>query len=185
MMTRGKKIGLILSLALLALLLVLLWLLMQRRPAATPQPQESAILQNGSQPAVPGPTPEETQQERIETTSVQSLAKTFTERFGSYSTEASFQNIVDLYPLMTAGFEAQMQAMIDAQAPATEFYGVTTRIVSVTVERMDGNTASVLVATQREEERGTARTSSITYQDLRLGMVFDSGTWKVDSATWL
>ena len=127
------------------------------------------------------------QQERNEQSSVISLSKTFVERYGSYSTEANFQNLTDVLPLMSESFATTTRQFIANATTPTEYYGVSTDVITVTVESMDeeAGTASVLMNTQREEAKGSPGNTSVMYQEIRVTYVFESGAWKVNSADWL
>lgn len=190
-MTRRKKILILAVLLVLALLIALLFLwrarpqptaIVQTPPPTTQQPVEQPT------PAVPTPAPVagETPQERVATSSIQSLAKTFAERYGSFSTEAEFANLYDVLPLMTSSFAAQTQASIASAPTPPEYYGVTTRVISLTVEQMDeeAGVARMRLSTQREEAKGSPQNVSVRYQTLVLEFEFVQGAWKISSATW-
>ncbi len=129
---------------------------------------------------------EQEQAERNETSNVTSLSKTFVERYGSYSTEANFQNLRDVLPLMTSSFAARTEQFISTAKTPSEYYGVSTDVITVNVEVMEEDeSAIVLITTQREEAKGLPGNVSIKYQDVRVEYLFESGSWKVNSADWL
>lgn len=189
MMTPRRKltfIGLIFLLTLILLLLIL-WRLWPQTPAAPPPSTPVVPTQNTSSranaaPAAPAsvPAPTETQ------VSLQSLAQTFTTRYGSYSNESDFANLLDVQGLMSASFAAATQKTIDAGMTPSGYYGISTQVLKVTVDAMDdtAGTAQASVTTQREEAKGTPQNQTVVYQTLVLTFVKENGTWKVDSASW-
>lgn len=180
---------LVVLLALLALLIAfLLWWFLRSKPQPNPvvQPTAEETLPDAVRETIKEQRQKEAQQTRTNTASVQSASKTFAERYGSYSTEAEFANLRDVLPLMSASLAAETEAFIEGSIPAAEYYGVTTRVISLSVDASDETvgTAQVTVTTQREETKGTAQNASVRYQDLVLRFVREDGQWKVSSATW-
>lgn len=188
-MSRRTKLILlaILALALLILAVVLALRFARSRPA----PETESIAQETKTETPPSPSPtaeiQAEQEERTRTASVQTVVKTFVERYGSFSTEANYANLRDVLPLMTGELEAETRATLANPPAAEEYYGVTTRVVAVNVEKMDeaAGTASVTVSTQREEAKGAPQNISIKYQNITLTLQKVAGEWRVASATWL
>lgn len=118
---------------------------------------------------------------------LQSRARLFVERYGSFSSEANFANLRDVMPLMTAAFASRTQQQIDRGSSFGEFYAITTNVVSTAIDGLDeqGGTATVVVSTQREESTGSPQNTQVKYQDIVLEMVNEQGVWKVDSAEWV
>lgn len=187
-MSRRSKLIIILVLILLALLLLiflLFRLFAKPAPAPAPVPQANEQLPASNEAVIP-PSQQQAQEERVSSASVQSLSKTFTERYGSYSSESHFENLTDVMGLMTDSFAAETQAYIDTAKTPPEYYGVTTHVISIDVTAMDetAGTATVTVETQREEATGSIQNVTVKYQTLVLTMVQIDGQWKISSATW-
>jgi hypothetical protein len=204
-MSRRTKV-VIAVVIILALLLLGLWFWLTRRTPAAPAPAPAAPTTNaapkpglptapGSAPtnisytdtntAAPAPKPAAPQPEAV----AKKLAMWFAERYGSYSVQGDFGNIVDLEPVMSARMAAEQQAYVDAQraqARPQGQSGTSTVALNGTVKSMDdaGGSASVLVKTQRTSYVGTAVKGTTKYQDILIGLVKESGGWKVDSAVW-
>ncbi len=177
-------------LVLIAVILILIFLPGRRTP--TPSPAANTNQQTNTQtpatPVIPRPTPTVTPEERAEA-SAETMAKVFAERYGSYSTESEAANLEDVIPLATPSFAAELQAQINrlqASAAATEYYGVSTRILNTTAESIDVllGTATYTVLTQREEARGSVSNTSVSYQTLTLTMQKEGDNWLVDRAVW-
>lgn len=187
--TRRNLFVAILVLLLLLLGFLLWWFLKREPPApvvAEPAPPVSVVAEPDGE-SISEIRREEEQDARDQTASIQSASKTFTERYGSYSTEAEFANLRDVLTLMSASFAAETEAFIDGATSAAEYYGVTTRVISVSVDATDdvAGTATVTVTTQREEAKQDIQNITVRYQDLRLTFVTEDGAWKVSSATWI
>lgn len=189
MSPRTRRNLLVILLALLALLIAfLLWWFLRPKAApvaVSPPPAASQALPS-TKPTISDVRQQEAQQERVSTASVQTAAKIFTERYGSYSSEANFANLTDVLPLMTEAFAAKTRAYVEtAQAP-TDYYAVTTHVVTIAVDGQDdaAGTARVTVTTQREEAKGSVQDASVRYQDLVLTLLKENDAWLVSSATW-
>ena len=122
-------------------------------------------------------------------TELSSLAATFTERFGSYSSDSDYSNIKDLQTLMTLEMAAWSEIYIDelsVRYPTDgEFYGVSSRVISVKTNSLnveEGN-ASFTLTVQRSETFGV-QSPVVKYQTLAMRMLYDGNAWKVDFAKW-
>lgn len=192
MMTPKQRRNIIItcSLILLLIFLILLWFLF---PKAKPKVVETPVVETPvveTLAVVPSPySTSQLQQEkeaRIQASGVTTLAKLFTERYGSYSNEADFQNIRDVIPLMSASFAAATEKDLATKVLPKGSYGVTTRVITVKVVSQDetAGTATVDLSTQRVEAKGSVQNTTTKYQDIELTFVNESGVWKIDSATW-
>ena len=115
---------------------------------------------------------------------VESLARLFVERIGSYSNQSNFQNLDDGAGLMTPRARAWADGLKKTQDTSGGYRGTTTK--ALTAETTDWKpraTANVRIATQRQEERdGT--TPRLYYQDAEVKLVFGGGSWLVDEMIW-
>jgi len=186
-MSKKKKILIAAIIALFLLLLALLiWFLNQKTPAA-----KVVVVTNTEKPVN---TPSQTNTEVTETnvdvetvkrdSTLQSLAITFAERYGSYSTESSFANLYDVMDLMTASLRSETEKFVATAKNSPDYYGVTTMVLSVKLITEDETSASLEVSTQRDESVGSPQNSEIKYQKLLLSCLKENGIWKVSSATW-
>ncbi len=178
-----KPILIVLLVLFIFLLAVLLALFLKPKAVPQPAPQEQATQPD----AVPEPTLSQRQEQesRASSATLQAQAKLFAERYGSFSTEAQYQNLKDLMPVMTDAFAAQTAASIKNMPPATAYYGVTTRVVAVKTDALDeaGGSASMTIGTQRQETKGTDA-PTVKYQNLALTFKKVGTEWKVSSAVW-
>ncbi len=153
-----------------------------RLPSSIPAPQQAPVARPA--PVTPPAMGTEPQEPRS-FGSLQAQAKRFGERYGSFSTEANYANLRDLEPFMTDGFAAKTEASIRAAKAPAQYYGVTTRVVSVTNDFLDEKSgqATWTLATQRSEVKGNTP-ASVRYQEMMLTFVKVGEVWKVDAAVW-
>ena len=186
---RTRRNVLIALIAALALLIAfLLWFFLRPKPKPVvivpPVVDVAPLPAAATKPTVSQEKTKKEQEARTASASLQSASKTFAERYGSYSTEADFANLTDVLPLMTKAYAAKTQAFIDTAVAPEEYYGVTTRVITVTVDAEDATTAQLTLVTQREEAKGSVQNVSVKYQDLVLSFEKESGEWKVSNAVW-
>ncbi|MFH1405350.1 MAG: hypothetical protein ABIH21_04635 [Patescibacteria group bacterium] len=126
------------------------------------------------------------QQNKSNELGIQALAKTFVERYGSFSFESEFENLRDVMPLMTDSYAADMANKIKSMTASEVFYSISTRVITTDVEELDEQegVAKVIVTTQREEAAGSPQDRKVRYQPIVLTFKKISGIWKVASAIW-
>lgn len=184
MMTPRKKLFLILGGSLLIILLMCVWWLVRHRtPAEVETPRDIPPVRTTNTPPAP-PSEQIASDERVGTANLQTLAKTFAARYGSYSTDAVGENLLDVLPLMTSEFAERTKVQLATRAPGSEYYGVSTRVVSIRIVDNSETEAVLDVSTQREEAKGNPQNSSIVYQTLTLHLVKAGDEWLVSDATW-
>ena len=142
---------------------------------------------NVAQPVNVAPPPPAKPDER---TNLKRIAAAFAERYGSFSNESSFENILDLKVFMTASLQAWADAYVaDAltKPRSPEYAGTTTRAISVDVTAFDeaAGTASLVVKAQRRQQGSTTGSDLVYYQDLKFEFLKQGETWKVDAVTWV
>lgn len=202
-MSRRTKIIIAVIIILLLLLGTALLLLLSGTPeAAAPeagvpsanQPPSgfinSSTTVNGvtTNTAAPAPAPAPAAP-RDESTGVRQLARSFAERYGSFSNQGNNENLKDLRIFMSAAMQEKTDAYIAAEAakpPAQTYFGITTRSINVSLDAFDeeAGTATATVKTQRQEFRTSTGQPTVYYQDVVIAFVRENGVWKVDSATW-
>ncbi len=128
------------------------------------------------------PTLTESQQQQI---SVERLAMTFAERFGSYASTANFRNIREVQPMMTESMRQWSDGYIQTQIAKTADQNivVSTRALATEAVTMSGTAATILVHTQRRTSQN-GQPDQVINQDLRLDFVTAGQSWLVDGAYW-
>jgi len=189
-MTRAKRNILILVIGILAILLMIIMLFLPfgRKPSPSPgsEKKPEAVLE--AAPTVPkdGLSPEEQKQVMAKASfelEARRLAQLFSERYGSFTNQGNFENVSDLYPLMTVNMRRVGQAYVDAQKlayPKAEYYGVTAKALSSSIASQSENKAVLSVKLQKQEFVGASYDPNITYPSATVVLVRVGDAWKVD-----
>lgn len=125
------------------------------------------------------PPPPETTEER-ERIYVKQLARTFVERFETYSNQNDNRNITDASELATDNMAAYVATK--SQQEGSEYQGVTTKVISMDVVSFSGSSASVKIGAQVESQTRSA--SNTTYKNGRVELLKVDGVWKVSGLFW-
>lgn len=192
---------LIVIVLLVVAILVLLWLLSrQPAPTSTPAPSTNTVTtpSGGLQPTAPTNTDVSTPVTTPEpapapapdgSAALKRLAMAFAERYGSYSNQSDFVNLLDLRALMTQAMAARTDRFVESARasfdPNDGYLGTTTRALTAELDSFDDDlgSATVTVTTQRREASGLAA-DRIYYQELELNFEKTDDEWLVDTATW-
>lgn len=187
MSRRNKILIIVVIILIIAILLLLLFLRLLKKPAeittTTGEPVLPRVQNLTPRPATaPTATTVDTTRETLA-----ALARTFTERFGSFSNQSNYVNLADLYPMETVDVQRWTATYVSKlqkdNPPSGTYYGMTTRALNVTVRILDADNAKAVVGTQREETRGDAA-PVITYQNLELTFKRINQKWLVDFVKW-
>lgn len=114
------------------------------------------------------------------------VARTFVERFGSYSTDIDYANVEDVMSLATAGLTTKLAGLLaDARsAPESGFYGVSTRVISMDTVEQTEEAAQIKIKTQRQETFDNPSNTSVRYQDISVELTKSGNRWLVSNFTW-
>ena len=120
---------------------------------------------------------------------MKTVARTFAERFGSFSSETNFSSLEDARSLMTQKMYTSAKSYIASQLAkyqAGSYYGITTVALSAKITAYDAGAgqATAVVSTQRREAKISTANPRIFYQTLHLTLVSNQGGWQVDQASW-
>ncbi len=123
---------------------------------------------------------------KTSTVSATTIARTFVERFGSYSSESNFANVEDIKSLATEDFQTDLEEIIDKARKQADgaYYGIST-IVITTKSVDETDTAMTLrMTTQREEAIDDPSKPIVRYQEIVVDLVKVGDNWLVDGFTW-
>lgn len=187
-MNRNQKTMLIIIIVIVGILFLLFFVGGRKKAAKTPAVTATPTV---SLPAnfVPKSKPlndTEIKEMKVET-QVLAVARTFAERYGSFSNQGGFSNLLDLEPIVTPSLWNDLQTFHLAQQKeiGKEYYGISTRALSTKLGKFDSASyAEVNVQTQRDEARGTTANPRVYYQELKLQLVKLNGSWLVDTTKW-
>lgn len=181
---------------LLVAVLMLLFIALARKPAATPTTNTnttSSTKTNTTTTTDGGSVTNTTTavQPNAATvddyTSITRLARNFTERYSSYSTDTHYENIEQSRWMMTPAMSTQADKIIaqDKQANST-FYSVSSQATNVTVTDFVAGATGATVAVEVRQTMISGQ-SDPTYQNrtARLTLQKDGAAWKVDSFRWI
>lgn len=188
-MQRRTKIIIIVALVVIGVLLLVLLAIAPRPGLPVPANGNANTASGGGLPVsggsvtVPLPTPV-TREPKTQAT-LEAIAKTFTERFGSYSTDSGVENLKSLQAILTERFTPIANVMVQQTLPTSGFYGVTTKVLSTEIIALNAaeTEAQVMVQTQRSETN-TGRNTQQRYQKITVKLVKETAGWKVDQAEW-
>lgn len=190
-MERKTKIEI--TLAILVILLFVGFVIWWKWPAAQTQTATSSDTTNitpskdRTTTSTTSTTTEEDAEPVVKETSPSTVARTFVERLGSYSTEADAENIEDILPMATSSFQNELEALVrEARASSDgSYYGVSTIVVTSPKTVSSTATQTVLsMTTQREETIDTPGNTTVSYQSITITLVKSGTTWLVDDYAW-
>lgn len=186
-MNRRLLIIISLSAVLIAALGIAAWSLWSSRtpdggaaqPPVTGQPAEP------SSPDPIQPVPAGEPAVDTNTLGLQQTAYTFAEGYGSYSTDAPFENLKALDRFYTENFRQQVERTIrSGTGEPSAFYSSSSRALVFEVIQQGEVSAEVWVQVQRQERFARDEAPRLSYQKLRLSLVRSGGQWLVDSTRW-
>ncbi len=185
-----KKIFIFSGLSLLFLIALLLLFLFLRDPSVqapetpatttTPTGTDLPITSESTEPLTNTPPPPPATTEERERIYVKQLARTFVERFETYSNQNDNRNIEDATELATANMASYIATK--SQQEGSAYQGVTTKVISMDVVSFSGTSASVKIGAQVESQTQSA--SNTSYKNGRVELLKVDGVWKVNGLFW-
>ncbi len=107
------------------------------------------------------------------------VSRYFTERYGSFSSDAAWQNLQDVKLVVTDDLWQDFEELMAKPAKQDNFYSMQTKVLSLTVDSIDNNKAQVTVSVQQTETKG--KEQNTTYNKKIIELVKDKGKWKVSN----
>jgi hypothetical protein len=120
--------------------------------------------------------------EEMEKNSVEQIAKIVVERYGTYSTDNEFQNILEVKTLVTPALWTKISAAMKTKNTNTVFFGITTKVASTQISDWSGDAATVVLKTVRTENKNGSVKNM--YQDVTVGMKKTESVWLANTLTW-
>ncbi len=193
-MSLRARIFIILSIIILFILAVSIFLFVRGKQkndlSSNAQPTSTTSNNNSSgqitQPGatvIPAGTPvKPLTAEELEKNSVEQIAKIVVERYGTYSTDNEFQNILEVKTLVTPALWTKISAAMKTKNTNTAFFGVTTKVASTQISDWSGDAATVVLKTVRTENKNGSIKNM--YQDVTVGMKKIESVWLANTLTW-
>ena len=193
-MSRRTKIIIMGAVTLAILVLLILWLMLRSKAGApAPSAAEISTLEQAAAPQAPT-VPLSRATTEVSTSAptaqavVEAVARSFAERYGSYSNQSNFENIENLFPFMTDAMrvkeEANLARLRGLQDSSASYSGVTTQVLNVKTLSRSNSGAMLRLTTQRTESGTSLAQPRIYYQDIELALQAIDDQWKVDEALW-
>ncbi|MBU1039036.1 hypothetical protein KKC17_02265 [Patescibacteria group bacterium] len=190
-LSRRHLIIIISSIVVLLIVVAILWQFKGQESPKMPGNQEitelddslSAITNNNSTIELPLDNLEATSSADSQQYARQAKARLFVEKFGSYSTDNPFANLISVADLTTPAYQSYLNSLLN-QELTDVFYSVATRALAVEVLASQTNQATVLVSTQRQESKARDGEATIKYQAIELKMILINNDWLVNGAEW-
>jgi len=128
--------------------------------------------------------PIERQESQLEL-DLESVARNFTERYGSWSNHNQNNNFKSAEIYMTKNMVLVLDNFItnnDKLNDDSVYYGIETKVLNVQVLESTADFADLKVNTQRKQVLDEQE--SVFYQALNLDLITENETWLVDDAEW-
>jgi len=117
------------------------------------------------------------------------VAKSFVEKYGTFSTDVNYANLEGLKYLLTDSMKADINKSVAAgqsnQTGSVSFYGVTTKALVTKIINQDSGQGEVFLTTQRSEVFSRTATPILRYQDIKVGLSKVNGQWLVNEVEWI
>src|SRR3989339_553194 len=117
-----------------------------------------------------------------EQNSVRQLARIFTIRYNSYSTDANYQNIREVQSLVTDNLWAQISKPLAGNSVSANFLGVTTNVIGTELLSWGSDVAVVAVKTTSVQDKNGVESNLARSGTVNL--VKTDGQWLVDKFAW-
>ncbi len=192
-MSLRARIFIIVSILVLLVLGISLFLVVRSRNKSANPPSNTTTGSVGSNTQTNGQTQTGTQTpaglpaktvtpEEAEKNGVIQLAKVFVERYGTYSTDNNFQNIIEVKSFVTPALWLKISAQMNTKTTTQSFVGMTTKVISMNLTSWSDTQATVELKTTRTQEKDGMVTTS--YQTATVNMVKVNSVWLVDKLVW-
>lgn len=119
----------------------------------------------------------------IEKKGVESFARVFTQIYGSFSSDNSYQNVFDIQTLVTPQLWGKIKPPAASKTPAASFTGVTTAVLLAKLTAWNTTSATVEVEATRTETK--AGKTTVFNQKATVMLVKQGENWLVDNFAWI
>ena len=161
-----------------------IWLNRADQPLAETAPAPKAELDDTTAEVVKIAPPTVAEKQAA---SIGAVAKTFVERFGSYSNQSGYSSLAELEALSTESFAAWLESnyvpkLKKEHDPSGYYYEISTEAPMIASVEQSAAAAKFIVTTQRIEK--TDNGEKTFQQDIVLDMKKIGDEWRVDGAYW-
>lgn len=126
--------------------------------------------------------------ELTDTQMLDQLAKSFTERYGSFSNQNDYENLLNLKIYMTKRMQEEVDEFVEESAQddveVEDYYGITTKILTIKQVSLEGSKAMYQITAQRNEAQGLTGANKTYTQGANIEFKKADAQWKVHKFTW-
>ncbi len=186
----NKVRNLIIILVVLLVVIGVVWVMMRRSAKQPSVTDVKQITPTSTTEAVERETIQENLAKKIEGKSeaeisdqaaILKVARYFVERYGSFSSQARWQNLEDLREVVTDKLWQDFEDLLNKDVSSSEYYSLSTKVLSLDVLSLTSDRAEVVASTQRREAKGGEE--NISYQKMKVNLVKIGGKWLVDDVS--
>lgn len=192
MLTLRQRLALIITAIVLVIGLLIFGIWWNRRPKTVTQTNSPTPSSTVDVPVTPpaladdvlrfGDTPiTEPKDENADDRYARQLAGIFVERFATYSNQNGNRNLSDVEPISTPSLMQWVSRQ--GLAASSTYQGVTARVLSTTLTKREGDTATVSVAAQ-ETISQAGQADQLRQRTGRVELLKIGGMWKVNAFYW-
>ena len=105
-------------------------------------------------------------------------ARSFISRWASYSRDSGYANLKELLPKMSQNLKKKAEDLISKGLDVKEFYGLTTKVISIDLDESTDEKVSFSAQVQQQETKGGA--TNILYKRAEIIFIKEAGEWKVN-----
>ncbi len=197
-MNRKLIIAIISAVVLLLIGLLVIWLIVSRTPAddtTTDTTNTNQVTADTNTTTTTTTTDSTTTDTTPVTTvvvqqddqqAITSSSRSFTERFGSHSSDTNFENIERSRYLMTDAMSQQADQLIAKGQDTSTFLSIESTVTGVTLtDYSDGATGATVEVSVRQKKTVGQQAATYSNEIARLTLKKVGASWKVDSFRWL
>ncbi len=185
-MERKHKIEVILAILVLVALLCLLWFLLRSPDEEVTEDQEVEDATLDEDVDLGDETVVEISEEELQQIAPSTIARSFVERFGSYSTDGGYDNVEDVMAIATPSLASRLQDLAEQarESAGEEYYGISTSVLTISTVSESDTAATLSIGTRRTESEGNPGNSNTFNQAITIDLVADDLSWLVDDFLW-
>lgn len=116
-------------------------------------------------------------EKELQQSAAKTVADAFVERYGSYSNENEYENVKAVQELVTDSLWLSISKNIKNKQNTQQFYGISTRVLSISFDSWATTSAKLTLGTLRKESKNGNTTEFD--QDVVVNMI-KSNTWLVE-----
>ncbi len=184
----SKVRNLIILLLVLLIVIVVIWAVVKRSSQRPPSNDTEQVISPPSNIIEERETIQENLTKQIEGKSEEEISdqaavlkatRYFVERYGSFSSQARWQNLQDLKNVVTDNLWQDFEDLLSKDVSSSKYYSLSTKVLSLNVISLSPNKAKVVASTQRREVKGGEE--NISYRKMEVSLVKVGDKWLVSS----